>query len=149
MRLARDLIIFGIGAILDKRDAVMTLGQYLRKIRIERGLMQKQIAAELGVPASYLSNLEREHRCYLGEDMLKRFSRALCLTDSEIARIQELREVAHGKISIPSHASEDEAALMRDVAKCVGRVPASQIRAFRALLEPWIQMTAIEERRIA
>lgn len=126
----------------------MTLGQYLRKLRIERGLMQKQIAEELGAPASYLSDLERGYRPF-GDDMLKRISRALCLTDAEIIRLQELREVAHGQISIPCHASEDEAALMRDVAKCVGRVPASQIRALRALLEPWVQMTAVEERRIA
>lgn len=126
----------------------MKLGEYLRKIRIERGLMQKQIAAELGVPASYLSNLEKGYRT-LGDDMLKRFSRTLCLTDSEITRIQELREVAHGQIPIPCHASEDEAALMRTVAKCVGRVPASQIRAARAHLELWLQMTSIEEKRIA
>ena len=132
-----------------KLGAVMTLGQYLRKLRIEKGLMQKQVAEELGVTGSYLSNLEREYRSYLGEDMLKRFSRALCLTDSEITRIQELREVAHGQISIPRHTSEDEAALIRVIAECAGRVPASQIRAICTLLEPWRQMPIIEERRIA
>ena len=127
----------------------MTLGEYLRKLRIERGLMQKQIAVELGVPASYLSSLETGSRLTLGDEMLDRYSRALCLSDVEITRIQELREVAHGQISIPRHASEDEAALMRTVAKCVGRIPASQIRAARAHLELWLQMTSIEERRIA
>lgn len=127
----------------------MTLGQYLRRLRTERGLMQKQIAAELGVPPSYLSNLERGSRVYLGEEMLKRFSRALSLTDNELLRIQELREVAHGQIAIPSHASEEEAALMRVVAKCVGRMPASQIRAVRTHLESWLQMNSFEERRIA
>lgn len=127
----------------------MTLGQYLRRLRTERGLMQKQLAAELGVPPSYLSNLERGSRVYLGEDMLNRFSRVLCLTDCELLRIQELREVAYGQIVIPCHASEDEAALMRAISKCVGRMPESHIRALRTHVESWLQMNSFEERRIA
>lgn len=134
----------------------MALGDYLRSLRLKRGLQQKQLAIELGIRAPYISNLEKGSRVYLGEQMLNRLRQVMDLTDEEVARIRELREIANGHISIPPHASEEEAALMRTVAKCVGRMPASQVRAVRNHLESWLQMIGTEpahlsdqEKRIA
>lgn len=134
----------------------MSLGDYLRFLRLDRGLKQNQLAAEIGIGAPYISNLEKGCRVYLGDQMLDRLRQVLSLTEAEVLRIQELREIANGRIPVPSYASDEEVALFRTVAKCVGRVPPSQLRAVRNHLESWLQMTGAdpvrfpdEERRIA
>ena len=76
--------------------------------------------------------------------MLKRFREGLDLTGLEFQRLNELSEIASGKISIPLHASEEEVAIFRLLAKCTGRMPPGHLRTIKQFLESWLQMTGFD-----
>lgn len=126
----------------------MTLGEYLKFLRRTRGLKQKDLAGRIGIGAPYLSNLERGYRPYLGDQMLDRICQALNLSEEEIVRMRELREMASGHSSSPSDASEEAMALMGAAYRCAQRMPANQLRAVRLLLETYIQTTGADMSRL-
>lgn len=62
-----------------------TLGQRLRALRKERGLILADVAPAAGISISYLNDLEHD-RCYPRLDTLVRLSIALDLPAVEILR---------------------------------------------------------------
>lgn len=60
------------GGDAERRERVERLKQALRKIAREQGLTQKQIAARLGIPPQYLSDLKHRRRA-IAELLARRF----------------------------------------------------------------------------
>ncbi|MGH8493087.1 MAG: helix-turn-helix domain-containing protein [Moraxellaceae bacterium] len=118
-----------------------TLGSYLQNLRKSRGLMQKQLAATIGVEPSYLSNLERGIRVHLGELMLERLATALSLTASELAELRRFREASRLRIVIPPYASPDEVEVLHLLTNCLGRMPAENFELIRSYIENWHSIT--------
>lgn len=134
----------------------MNLGRYLRSLRVNRGMMQKQLAAEIGVLPSYLSSLENGARIYIGDQMLTRFCKALRLTDEEMEQILALRGISSGKLPGLREASDDEAELIGLIVRHVGAMKPDQVRATTKYLQAWFEATGVvmgdqprEEKRIA
>lgn len=115
----------------------MSLGEYLRDLRLERGLLQKQLASRLRCQPSYVSNLERGIRVSIGADMRQRLAEALELTPSELARLDLLIRATKGPVPLPSSATEQELLLVYQLADCIGRIPISHQQLIRLILEPW------------
>jgi HTH-type transcriptional regulator, competence development regulator len=60
-----------------------TFGQRIQRLRRERGLTQRQVAAELGIDFTYLSKLENDRGEPPGEDTVRRLA-AVLQTDEEM-----------------------------------------------------------------
>ncbi|MGH8493110.1 MAG: helix-turn-helix domain-containing protein [Moraxellaceae bacterium] len=118
-----------------------TVGDYLRKLRVNRGLMQKQLAASIGVEPSYLSNLERGIRVHLGEKMLKRISEALQLTPEELAEVRRYRDVSRTRITFPPYAAPKEIEVVLLLTGCLGRMPPENFEVIRNYIETWRTIT--------
>ena len=70
------------------------LGDLLFSIRRKRRLLQKQVAANASIDASYLTGLERGRRDAPTAEVIDRLLSALQATDSERARVQHALTVA-------------------------------------------------------
>jgi transcriptional regulator with XRE-family HTH domain len=120
----------------------MSLGLFLRDLRLNRGLLQKELAKLLRVQPSYVSNLERGVRVSIGADMRQRLAEALELTPSEMARLDLLIRATKGPVPLPSSATEQELQLVYQLADCIGRLPISHLQLIRLILEPWSSKVA-------
>lgn len=118
-----------------------TVGDYLRELRVNRGLMQKQLAANIGVEPSYLSNLERGIRVHLGEKMLKRIAEALQLTPEELTEIRRYRDASRTRITFPPYAAPREIEVVLLLTNCLGRMPPENFETIRTYIETWRAIT--------
>ncbi len=67
----------------EMRQPDETFGQRIQRLRRERGLTQRQVAAELGIDFTYLSKLENDRGEPPGEDTVRRLA-AVLQTDEEM-----------------------------------------------------------------
>lgn len=65
-------------------------GERLRQLRAERGMTQKQMAAQVGVSAAYLSALEHGHRGVPGWALLQRIITCLNIIWDDADELQRL-----------------------------------------------------------
>lgn len=111
-----------------------TFGQRIQRLRRERGLTQRQVAAELGIDFTYLSKLENDRGEPPGEDTVRRLA-AVLQTDEEMLlalagkvppelRERAQREVAFARLvrRLPSMTDEE----LRRVSKNLKIPPADQ-----------------------
>jgi transcriptional regulator with XRE-family HTH domain len=80
------------------------LGAALRRLRLERGLTQKQLSAGSGLNTSYLSDIERGRRNPTWVS-LGRICTALDVRMSDLARLAE--ELARGDGALPHSYGHD------------------------------------------
>lgn len=59
------------------------LGEKLKNLRIDRGLMQREVAAALEVDAAYISKMESNDKP-VSHQHLKKLSRMLCVSEQEL-----------------------------------------------------------------
>lgn len=111
------------------------LGSYLASLRQSRGLSQRQLARQLGVRAGYLSQLERGHRQYLGQEMVSRMGLALSLSDQELTHLNLLRDLSKGVLALPPDTSAEVAELAGLIARVAAPLSLEQIAALRSLIE--------------
>lgn len=111
------------------------LGTYIASLRESRRLTQRQLAERLGVGAGYLSQIERGRRHYLGREMVARLEMALRLTEGELTRLNLLRDLSKGVLSLPPDTPADAAALAGLMARIATPLSADQISALRSLIE--------------
>ena len=52
-------------------------GPYIREVRIQKGLGQRELALKIGVSASYLNDIEKEKRTAPKLDVIKKISSVL------------------------------------------------------------------------
>lgn len=64
-------------------QSLETIGQLIRRLRTERDLPLRKIAAELDVDASTLSKIERGNR-YPSEDLVRRFAEMYELPERDL-----------------------------------------------------------------
>lgn len=112
-----------------------SLGSYLAFLRQARCLSQRQLAKQLGVRAGYLSQLERGHRQYLGQEMVSRMESALKLTDQELIHLNLLRDLSKGVLVLPPDTSAEVAELAGLIARVAAPLSVEQIAALRSLIE--------------
>jgi len=95
----------------------MEMGKYLRFLRESRGLTQRQLASQLGIDPTYLCHIECGRKRYLGKKMKQKLDEELGLTDNEMRKLQELREIASGKLAVPVEITTEVASMLRILAE--------------------------------
>lgn len=65
-----------------------SLGREIRKARIDKGLMQKDLAIMLGIPQQYISRIEGD-KADVRVSTLERIAKALCVKVSDLFRATE------------------------------------------------------------
>ena len=73
-------------------DASMHIGQRVKQVRERRGLTQRDLERETGVPQSAISQIESGERPSPGVDVVKRTAYALGVTTDFLIGMHELYE---------------------------------------------------------
>ena len=59
-------------------------GPFIREIRIQKGLGQRELASKIGVSASYLNDIEKDKRTAPKLDIIKKISKILSIDNKKI-----------------------------------------------------------------
>lgn len=94
----------------------MGMGSYLRERRESRGLSQRQLASLLGVDPTYLCHVERGRKRFLGKKLMAKIVSHLNLTEDEQHTLQDLREIAVGKLAVPTGITSETADILKALA---------------------------------
>lgn len=92
------------------------MGSFLRGLRESRGFSQRELASLLGVDPTYLCHLEKGRKRFLGQKMMKKIVCNLGLTETEQQQLQDLREVAAGRITVPAGITFEAAEILKALA---------------------------------
>src|SRR5690554_6154832 len=106
----------------------------LRRLRLERGLRQKDMADLLGYEPSYLSALERSAKGPPKHDFVERLIQGLALTNEEQAELKEALRMSKRQVSLPSAAPSEEYELLRELEPQLGQLHPIQIQLIRQAL---------------
>ncbi|MAY62621.1 MAG: transcriptional regulator [Rhizobiales bacterium] len=87
-------------------------GEAVRKLRAERGITQKEMAAELGVSAAYLSALEHGQRSEPSWQLVQRIIGFFNIIWDEAEELQRLAALSRPKIVIDARALTPRAAIL-------------------------------------
>lgn len=109
--------------------------QFLRSLRIQRGLRQRELAARLGYEPSYLSALERSEKGPPREDFVRRLIRELALNLEECAALDKALAASRRQLSLPATASIEEYQLMEMLRPQLGRLNPVQIQLIELALK--------------
>jgi len=85
------------------------LGKHLRKLRAERGIYQKDMAAAIGVSAAYLSALEHGHRGKPSWDLLQRMMGFFNVIWDEAEVLQSKWELSDPRVVIDTTGATAQA----------------------------------------
>ncbi len=77
-------------------------GDYIRQIRVERGLSQEMLARALGLSPQYVSEVERGGRGPFNETIADRLFEGLKLTENEREEYLLLEEKANNRTILPA-----------------------------------------------
>jgi len=75
-------------------------GEKIRKLRVRKGVTQKEMAADLGVSAAYLSALEHGNRGRPGPGLVLQMCGYFDLIWDEAEQLKRLAEVSHPRITV-------------------------------------------------
>ena len=59
-------------------------GPFIREIRIQKGLGQRELASKIGVSASYLNDIEKDKRTAPKLDIIKKISKILSIDNKKL-----------------------------------------------------------------
>ena len=76
-------------------------GLFLEKVRRNRHLLQKQLAADLGVQACYISSLEKGRKAQPSKRVLEKLITALELDEEEQAAMWDSAEQSQKSFQLP------------------------------------------------
>lgn len=94
-------------------DATMTpFGARIRSLRQARGISLKQMAADLGVSAAYLSALEHGHRGRPSWLLLQRICGYLNIIWDDAEELAELAKMSHPRVTIDTAGLSPKATLL-------------------------------------
>lgn len=94
----------------------MAMGVFLRELRESRGLSQRQLASLLDIDPTYLCHLEKGRKRFLGRKMLGKLVAHLDLTEEEEQMLQAQREIAVGKLPVPTGITSEAANVLKALA---------------------------------
>lgn len=86
-------------------------GEHLRKLREERGITQKEMAAAIGTSPAYLSALEHGKRGQPSWPMQQRIVGFLNIIWDDAEELQRLAQLSNPKVSIDTSSLTSEATL--------------------------------------
>lgn len=125
----------------------MDMGVFLKSLRVKRGLTQRELAERLDVDATYLCHLERGRKKFLGRKMLEKLDRELGLSQSEKQQLEELKEVASGKMEVPAKITVETASLLRALAAASFQMTAREMMLARLMVDVLSNSDHIKELR--
>jgi len=95
-------------------------GLFLEKIRRDRQLQQKQLAADLGVQASYISSLEKGRKAPPSKKILEKLISVLDLNEEEQTALWESAEQSKRSFQLPDNMVLAEYQLINELRKQLG-----------------------------
>lgn len=107
---------------------------FLRSVRIKRGLRQNQLAHRLGYEPSYISALERSEKGPPKEDFTSRLINGLNLDETEQADLQRALKLSRRQVFLPPQASEEEYGLIHELEPQLGQLTPLQIHLIKLAL---------------
>ena len=111
-------------------------GQAIRRLRAERGISQKKMAASIGVSAAYLSALEHGHRGQPSWELLQRIIGFFNVIWDEAEELQQLAGLSNPRVTIDTAGLSPQAtALANRLAKQIDRLNKDDIEALQAVLD--------------
>ncbi|WP_333874245.1 helix-turn-helix domain-containing protein [Methylobacter sp.] len=102
-------------------------GLFLENIRRSRQLQQKQLAADLGVQACYISSLEKGRKAPPSKKVLERLIAALDLNEEEQTLLWESVEQSELSFKLPGNMILAEYQLISRLKQQLGRLSQEQI----------------------
>lgn len=107
---------------------------YLKSLRLQRGLLQKELAHKLGYEPSYVSSLERSEKGPPKEDFIRRLIKGLSLDETEQAELLNALKLSRRQVSLPAQASEAEYGLIHELEPQLGQLTPLQIHLIKLAL---------------
>ncbi len=99
---------------------MLEFGAWLKSLRMERGLSQRQLAAKAGVSNTYISDVERSFKAKPSGPVLERFADALDVTVDYLLQRREKPEADFTSKTYPGLTAEERASLVAAVRKARG-----------------------------
>lgn len=117
-------------------------GQVLEQIRRSRRLLQKQVAAVMGITPTRESGMERGRVPPPTQHVLNRLIKGLGLTPAEIAELNYAVSITRKSLVLPEGMSRSEYEFIELLSKHLGRLNEDQVLVMAKLLE----MTSAQQR---
>lgn len=115
-------------------------GRKLREMRAARGVLLKEMAAELGVSAAYLSALEHGNRGRPSRVFVQQISAYFNLAWDDVDELERLAELSHPRIVVDTAGLSPQATeLANRLAEVIGRLDEGTVERLLATLESAIQ----------
>jgi len=77
-------------------NKVIKFGPFLRKLRIKKGLGQRELATKIGIAPSYLNDIEKEKRSAPKQIIIKKISKIL---NADINTLNDLAGISKGNVA--------------------------------------------------
>ena len=85
----------------NKKNIDKSFGSYLRELRLEKGIGQRELAKKIGIAASYLNDIEKEKRTAPKLNVIKKLS---VILDIDLNNLNDLAGIS--KKEIPADLSD-------------------------------------------
>ncbi|MGG2141275.1 helix-turn-helix domain-containing protein [Symbiopectobacterium sp. RP] len=86
---------------------VTGFGKYLRKLRIDRGMVLKNMADMLGVSSAYLSAIELGKRA-IPDSLIDAVASACRLSDEEVLELKKQADISQPSLKVDMSDAEDK-----------------------------------------
>lgn len=111
-------------------------GERLRTLREERGILLKEMAADLGVSATYLSALEHGRRSKPNWSFVQRVIHYFNIIWDEADELQRLADLSDPRIVVETAGLSQKATMLANLlARSIGQLSDAELDAHVTLLE--------------
>lgn len=111
-------------------------GKRIRQMRKERGILLKDMAADIGVSSAYLSALEHGRRSRPSWVLIQRIITFFNVIWDEAEALQRLAAISHPRVTIDTAGMPPEATEFANLlAENIGKLSKDQINEMFAILE--------------
>ena len=111
-------------------------GERLRTLREERGILLKEMAADLGVSATYLSALEHGRRSKPNWSFVQRVIHYFNIIWDEADEFQRLADLSNPRIVVETAGLSQKATLLANLlSRTIGELSDTELDAHVTLLE--------------
>ena len=111
-------------------------GERLRPLREERGILLKEMAADLGVSATYLSALEHGRRSKPNWSFVQRVIHYFNIIWDEADELQRLADLSNPRIVVETAGLSQKATLFANLlSRTIGELSDAELDAHVTLLE--------------
>ncbi|EFL89726.1 helix-turn-helix domain-containing protein [Ahrensia sp. R2A130] len=111
-------------------------GEYLRRLRRERGVTQQDMAEAIGVSQAYLSALEHGKRGQPSWPLLQSITGYFNIIWDEAEALQQAAALSHPKVTVDTSEASPKATLVANrMARELGELSDKQLDAVLAVLD--------------